>query len=255
MKKYLVLVLKHLDLGSAIAVRLTKITGKSETPLHPKHFLDQKPWFTKHLSKKDIVLDLGSGVGQNAIKSARFCKKVIGAEIDKSLINIATQSTNSKRIKNIRFETADLEKTLIYKSNRFDKILFLDVLEHLEKRDQILQEIKRTLKPNGLLLLGVPNSQTSWKKFQRSAGVCSFSDPTHKIEFSEKMINSLLIKHRYKIIEFNYGKYDTPFRGLIDIIGGFSISFYKEISLWRQRKVESHPNEASGFEIVAQNIK
>ncbi|MDP2649738.1 MAG: class I SAM-dependent methyltransferase [bacterium] len=255
MKKLLVSLLKQLDLGSAIAVRLTKITGKSKTPLHPKHFLEQKPWFTKYLSKKDLVLDLGSGVGQNAIKSSKFCRKIIGAEIDRKLIDLAMLSANNKHIKNIKFETGDLEKILKYKNNSFDKILFLDVLEHLNKREQILEEIKRTLKPNGLLLLGVPNSQTTWKKFQRSAGVCSYSDPDHKIEFSKKSIVSLLEKHGFKIINFSYGKYDTPFRGLFDIIGGFSIGIYKKISEWRQKKVLLEPNEASGFEIVAKNVK
>lgn len=255
MKKYLVILLKQLDLGSAIAVRLTKLTGKSKVPIHPKHFLDQKPWFTKKLGKMDIVIDLGSGMAQNAIKSAKFCKSVIAAEIDKNLIEIAKISANNRRVKNIKFDVVDLEKTLSYRDNRFDAALFLDVLEHLKKRDQMLNEIKRILKANGLLLLGVPNSQTTWKKFQRSAGVCSYSDPDHKIEFSEKTIKKLLAKHKFKILEFNYGKYDTPFRGLFDIIGGVSLLIYRKISLWRERKVARSPQEASGFEIVAQNIK
>lgn len=255
MKKILVRTLKLLDLGSAIAVRLTKWTGKSKTPVHPKHFLEKKPWFTHHLSKKDIIIDLGSGNGQNAIKSANFCRKVIAAEIDTNLIEIAKITAKTKKIFNIKFETADLEKKLIYKNNSFDKVLFLDVLEHLTKRGQILSEIKRITKPDGLLLIGVPNSQSSWKKLQRSAGLCSFSDPDHKVEFSQKSIKKLLQKHHFKILEFGYGKYDTPLRGVIDIIGGFSIRLYRKISKWRQKKALLEPREASGFEIVAKNFK
>lgn len=255
MRKILTSLLKQLDLGSALAVRLTKLTGKSKTPLHPKHFLEQKPWFTHYLSKKDLVLDLGSGVGQNAIKSARLAKYVIGAEIDTNLIALASKSAKSKHLKNIKFEVADLERKLRYKDNSFDKIIFLDVLEHLRNRDQIMEESRRILKPDGILMVGVPNSQTSWKKFQRKAGICSFSDPDHKIEFSQIEIRYLLKKHRFEIINFEYGKYDTPLRGLFDIIGGFSISLYKKISEWRQKKVENAPKEASGFEIVAQNVK
>lgn len=251
MKKLLVLGLKQLDLGSAIAVRLTKLTGKSKVPIHPKHFLSQKPWFTKYLNKNDVLLDLGSGNGQNSIKAAKLAKKVVACEIDEKLIAQAKIFAKLKKIKNVNWEQANLEQKLKFKDTSFDKVLFLDVLEHLKNRDQILSEVGRILKPNGLLFLGIPNSQTSWKRLQRSAGVCSYSDPDHKIEFSEKSIRALLKKHNFEIVNFGCGKYDTPYRGLFDVIGGFSLTLYKKISHWRSRKVKTCPKEASGFEIVA----
>ena len=254
-KKFFVLSLKKMDLGSAFAIRLMVIFGKSKTPIHPKHFLYNKPWFTNHLKKTDIALDLGSGVGQNAIKASRICKKVIGAELDDKLIQIAERSIKISRIKNVKFQKANLEDKLRFKNNSFSSVIILDVLEHLHKRDQILKEIRRILKPNGLLVLSVPNSSTSWKKFQRSAGICSFSDPDHKIEFSEKTITKLLKKHHFKINDIGYSSYDHFFRGLIDIIGAISLPLYQKISLWRFKKAQENPIEAQGFEIVAENIK
>lgn len=250
-KKYAVLALKQIDLGSAVAVRLTKLTGKSKVPIHPKHFLEDMPWFTNFIEFQDKVLDLGSGNGQNAIKVASIAKQVVGAEIDDDLIKIAKKSLNYKNVSKITFVKANLENQLPFKDESFNKIIFLDVLEHLVRRDQILKECRRILKRGGLIMIGVPNSQTSWKKFQRSASVCSFSDPDHKIEFSESSISKLLAKHGYKIIHFGYGKYDTPIRGAIDIIGGFSISIYKRISELRAIAVQTKHEEASGFEIVA----
>lgn len=250
-KKIFVLCLKQLDLGSAAAVRLTKLTGKSKVPIHPKHFLTLIPWFTKYIEKSDIVLDLGCGNGQNSIKAARYAQKVIGVDIDESLLAIAQKSTQAK---NIDFLKLDLEEKLPFKNSSFDKILFLDVLEHLEKRDQTLQEVKRILASSGLLFLGVPNSQTSWKRFQRSAGICSYSDPDHKLEFSENSIRLILKKHKFKILHFGYGKLDIPARGLIDIIGGFSLTLYKFVSRKREQLAQEHPREASGFEIVAQKL-
>jgi len=250
-KKIAVAALKQLDLGSAIAVRLTKITGKSKIPIHPKHLLTETPWFTSYLEKKDVVLDLGCGNGQNSVKAARFAKKVTGVDFDGKLLEIAKESSKNLNIKNIFFQKANLEKKLPFKNEMFDKIIFLDVLEHLYKRDQILVEVYGLLKKNGLLLLAVPNSETSWKKFQRSAGVCSFSDPDHKIEFTKKSIYDLLAKNHFKIIDFGYSRYDIPLRGIIDILGSLSMSFYKMVSAWRARKVKTKPNEASGFEIIA----
>ena len=154
----------------------------------------------------------------------------------------------------MNWEQANLEQKLKFKDTSFDKILFLDVLEHLQNRDQILSEVRRILKPNGLLFLGVPNSQTSWKRLQRSAGVCSYSDPDHRIEFSEKSIRQILKKHKLEIETFGYGKFDTPLRGVIDVIGGISMSLYKKISDWRARKTMTNPQEASGFVIVARKV-
>ena len=250
-KKIFVLCLKQLDLGSALAVRLTKLTGKSKLPIHPKHFLNKNPWFTKYINKTDVVLDLGCGNGQNSIKAAKYTKRVIGVDIDKQLLAIAQRSTKAK---NISFQKLDLEQKLPFKDSSFDKAFFLDVLEHLKKRDQILKETRRILKPYGLLLLGVPNSQTSWKKFQRSAGVCSYSDPDHKIEFSKSSIRILLKKHKFEILHFGYGKFDIPARGLIDILGSVSLTIYKLVSRIREQLTQEHPQEASGFEIVAQRL-
>lgn len=253
-KKIVVLLLKKIDLGSALAIRIIKFTSSSKLPIHPKHFIDQDVWFKEYLEPKDDLLDIGCGVGQASIKSSKYVNKVFAVDKDKGLLETAKKIANSKKIKNITFEAANLEKQLNYKNNVFDKVVFLDVLEHLNQEKMILQEIKRVLKKNGLLFIGVPNSQTSWKKFQRSAGVCSFSDPDHKREYSEKQIRQLLNKLKFKIIEFNFGKFDTPMRGIFDVIGAFSIPIYKKISNWRQRKAIEKPTEASGFEIIAQNL-
>lgn len=254
-KKLYVLLLKKLEIGSAIAVRLTKYTGKSTVFIHPKHFLTQKPWYINSLKKGDVVLDLGSGNGQSAIKASRYVKKVVGLEIDNSLIDIAKKIVKLKNIKNIIFINANLEKKLDFKDNSFDKILFLDVLEHLINRDQILKEIKRILKPKGVLLIAVPNKDTSWKKLQKSVGINYYSDPDHKIEFAKRDIEILLRKHGFNIQGFSYAPVDTPFRGLYDIVGAFSVSVYKKISKFRTLKSQENPRDASGFEISAINIK
>ena len=255
LKKLFVSILKQADLGSAIAVRLTKLTGKSKVPIHPKHLLTEKPWFIKYIKKNDVVLDLGCGNGQNSIKTAKLAKVVIGVDISQDLLNLAKKSAQLEKVSNITFGRINLEEKLRLKDESFEKLLFLDVLEHLKNRNQILSEARRVLKPKGLLLLGVPNSQTSWKKLQRSVGISSFSDPDHKIEFSENQIKNLLKKHGFKIEYFGYGVYDTPLRGLFDVVGGLSLSIYRILSQWRKNKAKQNPQEASGFEIVAENNK
>lgn len=254
-KKTLVLALKQLELGSALAVRATKFTGKSKIPIHPKHFLTQTPWFASFLTAKDLVLDLGCGNGQNTLKAAKIARRVTGVEIDQRLLKQAIFFKVCEKVKNVQFEKGNLEKKLKFGANTFDKVMLLDVLEHLHSRDQLLAEIRRILKPGGLLFLGVPNSGTSWKKLQRSVGLSSLADPDHKIEFSQDTISKLLTKHNFKIRHLGYAPYDTPWRGLFDAIGGFSLSLYKFFWRWRLQLAQKNPHEAVGFEIVAANQK
>lgn len=253
-RKLLVLFLKQLDYGSAVAVRLTKFTGKSRQGVHPKHFLTEKPWFTRYLRKKDLIVDLGCGNGQNSIKAAKSVRKIIAIEKNNDLLNIAKKAASEIGIRNIKFLSGDLEKKIEIQSTSVDGIMLIDVLEHLHNRGQILSEIYRVLKKDGFLFIGVPNSNTSWKNLQRTVGFNSFSDPDHKTEYTELSIRSLLKKNGFYIENFSYGTYDTPLRGLMDIVGGFSISLYKIFWSIRRDLVKKYKHEASGFEIVAKKF-
>ena len=251
-KKILVVLFKRLEIASAIAVRLTKFTGKAEQPIHPKHLVTSKLWFAKYLQKQDVVLDLGCGNGQNTLKASKFVKTAIGVDYDNSLLNVARKTAKTK---NVDFKKLNLEDKLPFKNNTYDKVIFLDVLEHLHKRNQVIWEIKRVLKKNGQLFISVPNSGTSWKKLQREVGICSFSDPDHKIEYSENQIRNFLKNNNLDVISFKYGKYDTPLRPIYDLIGVFSLNLYKSILILRQKRSNQNPQEASGFEIVSANRK
>ena len=251
-KKLLVVLLKRLEIASAIAVRLTKFTGKAKQPIHPKHLVTNKLWFAKSLQKQDVVLDLGCGNGQNAHKASKFVKRVVGVDYDNFPLNIARKTAKTK---NVDFKKLNLEDKLPFTNNTYDKVIFLDVLEHLHKRSQIIKEIKRVIKKDGLLFISVPNSETSWKKLQREVGISSFSDPDHKIEYSENQIRNLLKNNNLDVISFKYGKYDTSLRPIYDLIGAFSLKLYKSILTSRQKRSNQNPQEASGFEIVAVNRK
>lgn len=252
LKKSAVALVAKLDYLSAVSMRLVQLTGKHPERIHPKHLVKTPIWYENYLKHTDSVLDLGCGIGANAIKITSKVKKVVGLDIDKESIRIAQSEAKLKRTKNIQFITGDANKKLPFKNNAFDKVLCFDVLEHLEKRNFALTEIKRILKPKGLLFLVTDNPRTSWKKLQKSVGLFYYADSDHKYEYPKEEITQLLKDKGFKVDKIMPVTYDTPIKGLIDLTGGFSLSLYKRLQNWRFDMVKKLPHETTGYRIIAQ---
>jgi len=254
--KFIVLIIKKSKLISSLSLHLVKWTGKSNQKIHPKHLIFQKypPEFLKHLKEGDSVLDVGCGNGQNSLLAAGKAKMVVGFDIDKVQLKIAGAEATRRGLKNVSFDYVSAEDKFPYQPDLFDKIIFLGVLEHLSKRESILREIKRVMKAGGQLLLGVPNEMTSWKKLQMSVGIQHFTDPDHELEFTKQTITDLLIKTGFVPVSIQPTAYDTPWAGLIDVLGGISLNLYQRLLFWKWNAVKKNPEESISFFIVANKI-
>lgn len=240
---------------SATSCRLVQLTGKSKYSIHPKHLVKiEEPWYLREIKEDDVVLDLGCGNGQHSLKTASKAKKVIGVDYNSLQLEIAKKQAKDKKIKNASFLKYNLEKKLPFDNYSFDKILCLDVLEHLNKRKQFLLEIKRVLKSKGIAFIAVPNKNTSWKKLQKKVGLNFYSDPDHKIEYSLSEIKKLLALSGFEMLSIQPIVYDTCWAGFIDLIGGFSLGLYKRLSLWKKNKLKNNPYQSIGFRIKVRNF-
>ncbi|GAI74512.1 unnamed protein product, partial [marine sediment metagenome] len=103
---------------------------------------------------------------------------------------------------------------------------------------------------NGLVFITIPNADTSWKKLQKKVGLNYFADPDHKIEYSLVEIKKVLKQTGFRIISLKPVVYDTPWVGIFDIIGGFSLSLYSKIAMMKKRKVQHNFKESTGFRIT-----
>lgn len=249
--KFFVLLLKKTEYLSALSIRLVYLTGKSKVPIHPKHLISKDLWYRNLLNKKMIVLDAGCGSGQHSLKIAPYVKRVIGIDRDLKNLKIAKVSARLENIKNVQFGYGDLEKKISFKKETFDLAILFDVLEHIVKRQLFLKGVKRVLKSNGRVIVVIPNIDTDWKRLQRKYGILSYSDPDHKIEYSKQTIRAELEKAGFKIRQVTPISYDTPLVGFIDLIGGISLPLYKKLANWKEKMRKLHPENASGFQIVA----
>src|SRR5579871_6519508 len=97
------------------------------------------------------ILDIGCGTGYRTYQlSKEKNAKAIGIDISKENISLA-----QKRYPHIQFKSVNAEDTK-FKKNSFDEIYAIDVLEHVDNLDAVINEIYRILKNNGTLKIIVP---------------------------------------------------------------------------------------------------
>jgi len=102
----------------------------------------------------DSVLDVGCSQGyvERYLLIGKV-KRVMGIDIDRQAIKYAQKKDGSE------YYICCNSKKLPFSDQEFDKVLCLDTLEHVDKEDEekTISEIRRVLRPNGLLVLSVPN--------------------------------------------------------------------------------------------------
>lgn len=108
------------------------------------------------------VLDIGSadGVFSKVILDKSGAKEVIGLDVLKSSVDWANK--HWKKNRRMKFKVGDAHK-LSFKSNTFDAVFALEVLEHVFKPLEVLKEIRRVLKRKGYAVLLVPSESILFK--------------------------------------------------------------------------------------------
>ncbi|MFL5733613.1 MAG: class I SAM-dependent methyltransferase [Chloroflexia bacterium] len=101
-----------------------------------------------------VALDLGCGTGLNLDHLARYAEPV-GTDFSEEALRFCRERGHKRLCK------ADASE-LPFKDRQFDIITALDVVEHLDDDQVALTELRRTLKPGGLLIISVPAYPVLW---------------------------------------------------------------------------------------------
>jgi SAM-dependent methyltransferase len=173
-------------------------------------------------------------------------------DYDVAQLRVAVAEARALGLKNVHLFAWDLTRTFPFPSASFDAALFLDVIEHLNPRREVLREIRRVLKPSGRLLVSGPNRDTAWRRRLRAAGLFAFADPDHKVEYTEaEFLDELAAGGFEPAGPVMPIVYDTPWAGMIDALGGISLRLNARLSRWKRDVALARPQESTGFRVVA----
>ena len=148
-------------------------------------------WLFEQLSTylKGEVLEVGCGVGTFTclLDDYPYCDTIDSIDISESAINHVRQTYSFKKVNLRKADISSVEK-------KYDCIICMNVMEHIENDSFFFQNLINRLKKNGVLFLLVPSHKFLYSDFDREGG--------HYRRYSKKDIikwiyNGINLKEQY----------------------------------------------------------
>lgn len=155
------------------------------------------------INNNSVLLDIGCNTGHLLKTIRKFNKncQCWGVDIEPKIMTL--------QIENCHFKIADA-RNLPFQESYFDIVFVLDILEHIRDVENAIKEIRRVLKPNGLVVLSGPTESWFYK-------FCRF------LQFGQVEKNVTCEKPGFR------GEIDFHFHSIYDIEKYFSQNDFKQI--------------------------
>jgi 2-polyprenyl-3-methyl-5-hydroxy-6-metoxy-1,4-benzoquinol methylase len=147
------------------------------------------------------VLDLGCGEGFFAEKLQQMGNHVTGID---ALPSAARRPFFDKYIQADLENGFDMARAEL-RGKTFDKVLLMDVLEHLREPERLLRECQGLLKPTGRLIVSVPNVANITVRVMLLFGQFRHAergilDKTHLHFFTRRTARKMLESNGYRVV-------------------------------------------------------
>lgn len=137
---------------------------------------------------KARVLDIGCGTG---LILEALAEQGFAMGLDFSFK--ALQFSRQRNLKNLIRGNV---KNIPVKDSSVDLVVALDLLEHIEDDQGLLDEIQRVLKPGGYLLSTVPAHQSLWSEHDEALH--------HFRRYSKPKFSDMVKKHNFSLVKYSY---------------------------------------------------
>ncbi|OEK06060.1 methyltransferase [Flavivirga aquatica] len=190
-------------------------------------------------SESKNLLDIGCGTG-DFLRTAKGNYWIVsGIEPNEKARAIANRKTN-----NSVFETEQLKNL---KNSSFDVITLWHVLEHMPNLEEHISILKKLLKPNGTIIIAVPNYNSYDAKYYKQFWA-AFDVPRHLWHFNRSSISKLVSKESMKVIKIKPMLFDAFYvsllsekykSGKMNLIKGFWIGFISNLKSFKTKEASS----------------
>ncbi|MFC7774869.1 class I SAM-dependent methyltransferase [Flavobacterium sp. GCM10027622] len=139
--------------------------------------------------EKGSLLDIGAGTGDFLVTAKANGWQITGIEPNENAKKLAVS-------KGVSFENS-IESI---ENQQFDVITMWHVLEHVPNVEHQIQQLKRLLKPNGTIIIAVPNFK-SYDATYYGEFWAAYDVPRHLWHFSKTSIEKLFAKENLKLVK------------------------------------------------------
>lgn len=155
--------------------------------------------------KKGRLLDIGCGSGEFLNRMKDFGWQVWGVEISKE----AADRGNKRGINIYCGELGGAD----FPDNFFDVVVLSQSMEHVYSPGSYLGEIHRILKPEGSLIVGVPNIECMESKIFKQSWH-ALDVPRHLYFFTVETLRRYLEKYGFEVEKVRSKKFSLPLNGI-----------------------------------------
>lgn len=186
---------------------------------------------------KGNLLDIGAGTGDFLLVAKQNGWKTIGIEPSEKAKTIAERK--GVELKSNLSDFAD---------HSFDVITMWHVLEHVPNLENQIKELKRLLRPNGTILIAVPNFKSFDAKYYKEFWA-AYDVPRHLWHFSKTAIEKLFAQEDLRLEKILPMKFDSFYvsllsekykTGKMNYLKAFSIGLKSNLKAKKNFEYSSH---------------
>lgn len=156
-----------------------------------------------NLAKGKKVLDIACGEGYGSSLLANVADSVVGADISREAVEHASKKYIKGNLKFLHGSATEIP----LESNSIDVVVSFETIEHHDQHIRMLEELKRVLKTDGILIMSSPD-----KKYYTD--IPGYNNPYHVKELYENEFKDLITTYFKKSIFLNqkavFGSVITP---------------------------------------------
>ena len=151
-------------------------------------------YFTRR-NKQGKALEIGCASGAFLASIQEYFDLVVGCDLNREHCEYVKSKYG--------IECHNMDIREMGQDGEFDFIFMFQLLEHISKPHEFLTKVSSLLKPQGMLILDVPNLNEPLYRLYKLPRIKEgfFFKPQHPITYSTKALNKVLVMHGFMEIE------------------------------------------------------